>query len=405
MSAAGLHGRSDPKALPEPRPAEPGGGERVVRPDQGRTGLGGTDAASETALNLADSVDGLTLDRDPMNRLDRSQVQRIKTAAERRSLDDRRATPNPMQLDFLATGPGDRPLRRPPSNWDPSAGVMSGTRPSERGGELGGPAVDDGLGPLPEPGDANPGTDRKRSARGVPDGALGRDVRLSARVALARPWVPRAGGGASAGPWPPQRHRGQLSGSGQRRSFTDSRQHCGRRCWQGAGWPGRGRQPGQWWRDGTRLALDARGERPGIAPRSERGPALDRILPRHREEGRVAGCFPGLGDCRGARRHGRAGADPEPRWHSFGSSRGASQWDPGVRSERHRGRAAGGALRAPAGGAGPGTPHVAHVLRRAEPGRGARRSGSWRPQAALKGQIAVDLPEAALHIPGPNRPK
>ncbi|MCA9595347.1 MAG: TonB family protein [Myxococcales bacterium] len=192
MSAAGLHGRSDPKALPEPRPAEPGGGERVVRPDQGRTGLGGTDAASETALNLADSVDGLTLDRDPMNRLDRSQVQRIKTAAERRSLDDRRATPNPMQLDFLATGPGDRPLRRPPSNWDPSAGVMSGTRPSERGGELGGPAVDDGLGPLPEPGDANPGTDRKRSARGVPDGALGRDVRLSARVALARPWVPRA---------------------------------------------------------------------------------------------------------------------------------------------------------------------------------------------------------------------
>jgi TonB family protein len=191
MSAAGLSGRNDQKARTPPRAAEPGGGERTPRPDQKRAGRGGTDEASESALNLADSVDGLTLDRDPINRLDRSQVQRLKTAAERRSRDDRRATPHPMQLDFLATGPGTRALRRPPSERDPSAGVMTGGVPSELGGELGGSDVEAGLGPLPEPGAARSGQDRTAAARGVPYGARGRDLRLSARVALARPWVPR----------------------------------------------------------------------------------------------------------------------------------------------------------------------------------------------------------------------
>lgn len=192
MSAHGIAGVPDPEARPRPEPVMFGGGRAVPRPDQDRAGRGGSAEAHEAALNLADSVDGLTLNRDPINRLDRSQVQRLDTATERKSRDDRRATPTPMELDFLATGPGRRAERRPVAARDPSAGVLTGIAPSSLGGELGGPAAGEtGLGPEPREGAQDVGTDRKRPAAGVSDGARGDDVRRSAAVALARPWVPQ----------------------------------------------------------------------------------------------------------------------------------------------------------------------------------------------------------------------
>lgn len=180
---------------PERQPVVPqlGGGHRLSRPDMQHAGRGGTDEATQHALNLADENDGLTLDRDPINRLDRSQIQRLHTGPDRRSLDDRRATPHPMQLSFLVTGQGDTALRRPSARLDPSLGIRTGNRPRARGG-IPGSAAPSGAqgGPLLEPGAAQAGGPERQLAEGEPGGARGHDYRRSASVTLARPMVRRA---------------------------------------------------------------------------------------------------------------------------------------------------------------------------------------------------------------------
>jgi TonB family protein len=176
----------------EPPQVLGGGGDRVPRPDMKRAGRGGTDESAEAALNLADSNDGLTLDRDPINRFDRSQLQRLRTDSERATRDDRRATPNPMQLSFLSSGEGERAYRRPPAKWDPSAGAERATQASVVGGTLGAGEAPPGVdGALSAAGGALVG-DEERPASGVSDGRPGDDQRRSARVVTARPWVPAA---------------------------------------------------------------------------------------------------------------------------------------------------------------------------------------------------------------------
>ena len=193
VSLAGLSGAADPEAVPREQPAVgPLGGERTPRPDIADPGRGGSAEASERALNLADSVDGLSLDRDPMNRLDRSQVQRLRTGDVRESLDDRRATPNPMELSFVASGSGKLALRRPPARHDPSRGSSTGGVASDRGAVLGGPETEQGDGPERPAGGAAPGGERDTAALGTHSGAPGHDYRRSAAVMLARPMVPAA---------------------------------------------------------------------------------------------------------------------------------------------------------------------------------------------------------------------
>ena len=193
MSHTGILGSPNPAALPEPRLILPGGGEHVARPEFHRAGRGGSPESTQAALNLADTNDGLTLNRDPLNRFDRSQVQRLETGHERRSLDDRRATPSPTELSFLATGPGRVLERRPASRVNPSNGSLRGaTEPSALGGELGSRVADRGTGPEARTGGSSPGSDRERDPAGVASRALGRDYRFSAAVAVARPQVPKA---------------------------------------------------------------------------------------------------------------------------------------------------------------------------------------------------------------------
>jgi TonB family protein len=147
---------------------------------------------AQQALNLADSDDGLTLNRDPLNRLDRSQVQRLDTSAHRSSLDDRRATPNPMELSFLASGRGTLPERRVPDDARPANGVIRGGQPSSIGATLGGAHEEPGRGPeLPE-GASVTGTEQDRPGRGSPFASPGHVYQRSAAVMLARPWVPQA---------------------------------------------------------------------------------------------------------------------------------------------------------------------------------------------------------------------
>lgn len=173
------------------QPVAPGGGERVPRPDGQQAGRGGSDTATAAALNLADQNDGLTLDRDPFNSPRQSQVQRIKTAQERRSLDDRRATPSPMQLDFLATGVGSLAERRDPSPFNPGAGQWAGTRAVAQGGPRGNAEFPAG-GPEPEAGASQEGETTARTAAGLTGATRGSGVSRRAAVALARPWVVRA---------------------------------------------------------------------------------------------------------------------------------------------------------------------------------------------------------------------
>ncbi len=195
MAAGGaISSRPLPREPDRPRaPAQLGGGDRLLRPDMQRAGRGGSDQVSERALNLADSNDGLTLDRDLLNRLDRSQVQRLDTGRARSSLDDRRATPHPMQLTFLTTGTGTTALRRPSDRLDPSLGIRSGDRAREQGGVPGGAeSPESGSGQLLEPGAAQAGSRRSELAGGIPTGARGHDHRRSASVMLARPMLKRA---------------------------------------------------------------------------------------------------------------------------------------------------------------------------------------------------------------------
>lgn len=193
VSAAGLAGVADPEAEPRDRPAVgPLGGERTPRPDIADPGRGGTTEASERALNLADSVDGLSLDRDPLNRLDRSQVQRLRTADHRASHDDRRATPNPMELSFVASGSGKLALRRPAAATNPSRGMATGGQASDQGSVLGGAETEEGSGPERPTGGAENGSERDVAALGTHVGAPGKDFRRSAAVMLARPMVPAA---------------------------------------------------------------------------------------------------------------------------------------------------------------------------------------------------------------------
>ena len=178
-------------AVPVTERVPVGGGDEVPRPDTRRGGRGGIDAAERAALNLSDSVDGLTLDRDPQNAAHRSQVQRLRTARERRTRDDRRATPNPMELSFLASGKGGRRERRPPSPFDPSRGGNVGDEASAVGGLLGAPR-ELGDGTAHALGASEEGSDRDRLGAGVADGALGTRYTRRARVVLARPAVRRA---------------------------------------------------------------------------------------------------------------------------------------------------------------------------------------------------------------------
>src|SRR5262249_51155961 len=101
-------------------PLARGGGEDMPRPDMNRKGRGGEDTAPEPALNLSDRDEGMPPSPELRSRLDRSQIQRIRAARERASLEDWRASREPMELTFLAGGSSatDRPERRTPSEHD-----------------------------------------------------------------------------------------------------------------------------------------------------------------------------------------------------------------------------------------------------------------------------------------------
>lgn len=183
-------GSAEPMAAPPRVPPPPGGGEPSARPDANRTGRGGTRASSAPATNLADRDDGLSLTREVQSRLDRDQVQRVATARERASTEDRRSTTRPMELSFLATGRGRRLEKRAFAERDPSAGALDAPAPNAVGSVAGAEPLPLG-GPEPRraPGGGRFGGRVASPGRGVFDAPLGADHRASAASANARPMV------------------------------------------------------------------------------------------------------------------------------------------------------------------------------------------------------------------------
>jgi hypothetical protein len=164
------------------------GGATVARVDDGRAGQGGM-LTGARATNLAAVDEGLSLEPDLLSRLDRAQHQRLKTATRRTTHEDRRATTNPMELTFLASGTGERQERRPNAVADPSRGSLASPRPSVLGGHPGARETEDDEATGASAGAPRPGELLATPGVGVRDGAPGPNHVSAARIAYGRPAV------------------------------------------------------------------------------------------------------------------------------------------------------------------------------------------------------------------------
>jgi TonB family protein len=184
--------REESPVVSEPTAAlpAPGGGPLERHPDTQHAGRGGSRTATEAATNLASSIDPITLETDPLTHLDRSQVSRLHTAAERRSWDDHRSTPNPMQLTFLATGVGEVRERRELGHA--TRGSIAGAVPTPFGGVVGSATSEPGVGAEPASGSELAGRPEPRVQQGALSATPSSARSTGAQVLLARPWVMRA---------------------------------------------------------------------------------------------------------------------------------------------------------------------------------------------------------------------
>ncbi len=155
-----------------------------------RDGKSGDGASQEAAVLLFPFASDLTLQDTDLNNLERNQIQRIHTARDRATQEERRATPSAGDAVFLASGDIGHHERRKPSRQDSAPGVAAGTQPSTVGSAGTGVSADrrPGAG-LPER--SAPGAKERHVAQGVLD-ARGNVAKNSARVAFARPNVDRA---------------------------------------------------------------------------------------------------------------------------------------------------------------------------------------------------------------------
>ena len=175
----------EPSVEPLPRPR----GATVPRVDSKSLGRGGEATVDNPAVNLSDVDERMRLSAALLSRLDRDQVQRLRSSQDRASREDRRSTLHPTELVFLASGVGDRMERRPPSAVDPSRGTLLTDAAAVVGGDLGtpDPLGDDGA--RTAIGGKRLGTTVVSPPLGIRDGNLGKDHRASAAVTTARPDV------------------------------------------------------------------------------------------------------------------------------------------------------------------------------------------------------------------------
>jgi TonB family protein len=165
-------------------------GQDVARLDTRAAGHGGTSSVREPALNLADDDERMRLSPDPIDRLDRDQLQRLRAARVRASWEDRRSTTHPAELTFVVNGTGTVFERRAESRIDPSRGALASPPSRVQGAMPGTPAttIEDGERGSSGRG-ARVGSRDAAPGLGVIDARPGRDHRASAPIASARPAV------------------------------------------------------------------------------------------------------------------------------------------------------------------------------------------------------------------------
>lgn len=116
---------------PIPPPIVPGGDPLAGNLDRaGPEGRGGDGQALEPGALLFPFVSPLTLQDTELNNLAVSQVQRIHTAAERATQEQRRATPGAADDVLLASGKVGHRERREPSPFDAARGAPAPSLPS-----------------------------------------------------------------------------------------------------------------------------------------------------------------------------------------------------------------------------------------------------------------------------------
>lgn len=170
--------------------APSGGGPLERHPDTERAGRGGSRRAPEAATNLDSHVDPISLETAALTHLDRAQVQRVRTAQQRRSWEDHRSTPTPLELTFLATGKGSVRERHVAGTNAP--GSVAGSKAADRGGVAGVSETERGLTADASSGAAQPGKSEPELQRGSPSVIRAASPSKGAQVLLARPWVMRA---------------------------------------------------------------------------------------------------------------------------------------------------------------------------------------------------------------------
>lgn len=173
-------------------PLELGGRPTADNVDRSDLGAGGELVGAVLAMRFTEEVHPVLLFDSPLNNLRAAQAHRIRTARDRASLENRRATPNADVDAFLASGDGVHRERRPLSRRDARGGAPL-TTASQRGGESGSPAAHIAEGPdslIPRQSRARQGTERDAPNRGIAAGR-GAASQEAARVAHGRPEVDR----------------------------------------------------------------------------------------------------------------------------------------------------------------------------------------------------------------------
>jgi TonB family protein len=101
--------------------------------DAADPGVGGDGRGAIEIVLLVPHADPITLTDAPLNATGPSQSSRIDVADDRATFEERRATPNPSDTAFVASGSGEHAERRPESELDARAGARTAPLASSAG--------------------------------------------------------------------------------------------------------------------------------------------------------------------------------------------------------------------------------------------------------------------------------
>ena len=246
-------------------PLTPGGGLSAQNIDALERGAGG-DGLGARAILLFPRADELTQQDSILNAVGVAQMQRIRTANDQATREDRRATPNPGDVPFLASGDGAHPERRPVAARDPLDGARTAPQASLAGQDVvrapsaGGTTIADAHGSLAIPvGAGGAGANGRTPAEatgaatsaGMRDASPGRGIAggageresAAARVANGRPPLDQ-GPAATSSDWRDLRvrdnHDAELLAARLVQSLADTSEHGGRNVGAGSGGVGGG---------------------------------------------------------------------------------------------------------------------------------------------------------------------